>query len=70
MRGLVGELETVRQQAASAGGQTVVYRDGGGDSGAVSAYIENRIVQLESGLSNVKSELGLFVFYLPLFFWK
>ena len=60
----------MRQQAASAGGQTVVYRDGGGDSGAVSAYIENRIVQLESGLSNVKSELGLFVFYLPLFFWK
>lgn len=53
-----GELEVVRRQAAS-GGQTVVYREGGGGmSDAVSVYIENRIVQLESGMTNVKSDLG------------
>ena len=57
LRGVRGEIESVRRQAASGGGQTVVYRDGGGGSGEVSAYIENRIVQLESSLSNVKSDL-------------
>ncbi|KAL5261882.1 hypothetical protein ACHWQZ_G007550 [Mnemiopsis leidyi] len=57
LRGVRGEIESVRREVASGGGQTVVYRDGGGGSGEVSAYIENRIVQLESSLGNVKSDL-------------
>ena len=54
------ELESVRRQAASAGGQTIVYREGGGSSsGGVSVYIENRIVQLESSMTNLQSDLGI-----------
>lgn len=52
-------MEQVRRQAAS-GGQTVVYREGSGGAGGVSAYIENRIVKLESGFSNIKSDLRLY----------
>eukprot|EP00116_Pleurobrachia_bachei_P007363 sb/3467625/ len=58
IRGVRGELEAVRRKAESAGGQTIVYRDGGGSSGGgVSVYIENRIVQLESSMTNLQSDL-------------